>query len=267
MKTTMLVAASALALSACSGAATNATAKLDCPTAEGDLTRVSVANNGKSCIYKSSDGAEVTLELVALTGDAQATLGKIEQQLMAEIPKETSGGPAEAASAAVSSSASADAARVEAEARADAGGLAHDARNEGGGEERPVTERQDRDRGNDTAQVDLPGLHITASEADDSAQVRVGPVHIDANGDDTTIRMFRDVRMRGQALSREKRGIRATFIYTGKNLPAGVRYVGYEAGGPKTGPLTVARVRTTGPESGDDIKHDVEELVRRNGGV
>ena len=63
-------------------------------------------------------------------------------------------------------------------------------------------------------------------------------------------------------------GLRATFIYTGNDLPAGYRYVGYEAGGPKTGPLTIAKVRSkAGAESGDNINQDVRELVRRNGGV
>ena len=62
--------------------------------------------------------------------------------------------------------------------------------------------------------------------------------------------------------------MRATFIYTGKDLPAGYRYVGFEAGGPKGGPLTVAKVRSKrDTESGDKIYHDVQELVRRNGGV
>lgn len=262
MKTTMLVAASALALSACSGTATNATAKLDCPMSEGDLTRVSASADGKTCLYKSSDGAEVTLELVALEGDARATLAKVEKQLMAEIPADTKAAAGASAQSEASAAASADAARVEAEARADADGLVHDHRD---GDKATVESTGGKD--GDTARVDLPGIHIVADEATDTAQVRVGPLHVDANGDDTTIRLVRDVRMRGQALSREKRGLRATFIYTGKNLPPGVRYVGYEAGGPKTGPLTVARVRTSGPESGDDITHDVEELVRRNGGV
>ena len=74
--------------------------------------------------------------------------------------------------------------------------------------------------------------------------------------------------LNGEALSREKRGLRATCIYTGKDLPAGYRYVGYEAGGPKCGPLTIAKIRSKiDTESGDRINHDVRELVRRNGGV
>jgi hypothetical protein len=261
MRSTMLIAASAFALTGCGGAAIHATAKLDCPTTEGDLTRVSAAADGKSCVYKSSEGAEVTLQLVSVAGDPQTTLATVERELLAEAPKAppTAGAAAQPES---SSSAAADAARVEAEARADAGGLAH------GDEGEMSLASEDAGDESDTTRVDLPGIHVVANDSDDSAQVRVGPLHVDANGDDTTIRIFREVRMRGQALSREKRGVRAMFIYTGKDLPAGYRYVGYQAGGPKTGPLTVAKVRTkTGAEAGDDIKHDVEELVRRNGGV
>ncbi|RYE97015.1 MAG: hypothetical protein EOO77_39860, partial [Oxalobacteraceae bacterium] len=50
---------------------------------------------------------------------------------------------------------------------------------------------------------------------------------VDANGDDTTVNIYRDVRMRGEALARDKRGLRATFIYTGQDLPAGYGYIGY----------------------------------------
>ena len=112
----------------------------------------------------------------------------------------------------------------------------------------------------------MPGIHV--SEEGDNAKVRIGPLKVDASGDDTTVNIYRDVRMKGEALSPQKRGLRATFIYTGKDLPAGYRYVGYEAGGPKAGPLTVAKVRSkVDTESGDKIYHDVQELVRRNGGV
>jgi hypothetical protein len=80
--------------------------------------------------------------------------------------------------------------------------------------------------------------------------------------------MRRDVRLRGEALSRDRRGLRATFIYTGKDLPDGYRFVGYEAGGPKAGPITVAVVKSKidGEDNGD-IYPDVKKLVRRNGGV
>ena len=101
--------------------------------------------------------------------------------------------------------------------------------------------------------IDLPGIHIVADDNSDSAKVQVGPIRIDAGGDTATIRIRRDVRLRGEALNPERRGLRATFIYTGEDLPTGYRFVGYEAGGPKRGPLTVAVVisKSEGPDGGD----------------
>lgn len=267
MRPTLLLAASALALCACDGKATRVIAKLDCPSVEGDLMRVSAAADGKSCVYRSADGAEVNLELVALTGDPQATLDAIELQLRGD-PGPVSEAEAVPATPApeVPAGTAADAAKAQAEALADSGG------------ERRVEQRVGRhgivaEEGpdGDTAQVHLPGIRIVAKDGPDgeeSAQVQIGSLKVDASGDDTTVKIFREVRMRGEALSREKRGIRAHFIYTGKDLPAGYRYVSYQAGGPKTGPLVVAKIRTKlGEESGDNINHDVEELVRSNGGV
>lgn len=254
MKLPLLVAASALALAACSGQAPRAVTKLDCPATEGDLTRVSVAPDGKTCAYRSADGAEVTLELVAVTGDPATTLKAIEAQLLDErlLPGEQA--TAQATTADAATAAEAEAAKVLAEAQADAAGEHADIQS-------PDVE---------VAQVHLPGIRIVAKDGPgvESANVQIGPVNIDANDNDATVRIFRDVRLKGEAFSREQRGVRATFIYTGKDLPDGYRYVGYQAGGPKTGPLTVAKVRTRdGEQSGDNIRHDVEELVRRNGGV
>ena len=79
--------------------------------------------------------------------------------------------------------------------------------------------------------------------------------------------MYRDVRLRGEALSREKRGMRATFIYAGDDLSGGYKYLGYEASGPKTGPIVVAVVKSTTENRHDDMYDDVKKLVRRNGGT
>ncbi len=84
MKTTLLIAASALTLAGCQGAS-HAVAKLDCPVTEGDLTRVSIEQDGKSCAYRSADGAEVSLELVPIVGDAQATLANLPQDQLDEL--------------------------------------------------------------------------------------------------------------------------------------------------------------------------------------
>lgn len=262
MKTTLLIAASALSLAACGQGAKHAVAKLDCPANEGDLTRTGVAQDGKACTYRSSDGAEVTLELTPVVGSAEATLAAIEAQLRSTPgPNSHTGtkldaGIQDAAAAKANIGAmAAEVARVQAEAAADA---KVDVKVKVAGAEVGVDDESNR--------IDLPGVHI--SEEGDDANVRIGPLRVDSTGDDTTVNIYRDVRMRGEALSREKRGLRATFIYTGKDLPEGYRYVGYEAGGPKSGPLTVAKVRSKlDTESGDKIYHDVQELVRRNGGV
>lgn len=252
MKAALLLVTSALTLAACNREAPRAVARLDCPSTEGELTRISVAADGRSCVYRSSDGAEVDLELTPVVGTPQQTLARIEADLRStpgSTSPETEAGQAETG-ARIAEAAAAEVARVHAEAAADAGVSPPASGQPGGGGNR----------------IDLPGIHV--SEKGDSANVRIGPLRVDADGEDTTVNVYRDVRMRGEALSREKRGLRATFIHTGKDLPAGYRYVGFEAGGPKSGPLTVAKVRSKlDTESGDKIYHDVQELVRRNGGV
>jgi hypothetical protein len=77
--------------------------------------------------------------------------------------------------------------------------------------------------------------------------------------------MSRDVRLRGEALSPQRRGFRSTFILARDDLKDGWRSVGYEAAGPKTGPITVAVFKAR--EGHHDVSDDVKRLVRRNGGV
>ncbi|MFI4951480.1 MAG: hypothetical protein ACHP7A_10650, partial [Caulobacterales bacterium] len=86
--------------------------------------------------------------------------------------------------------------------------------------------------------------------------------------DHQTVKIMRDVRLQGEAFSREKRGLRATFMVKKDNLPGGYRFLGYEASGPKTGPLTVAVVKSHDDvDNGTRLYHDIERLVRRNGGA
>ncbi|MDB5495722.1 MAG: hypothetical protein JWP86_3059, partial [Phenylobacterium sp.] len=118
----------------------------------------------------------------------------------------------------------------------------------------------------DHANINLPGLHV---EADDrNAKVNIGGIRIDASDDEATVHVTRDVRLRGEAFSREKRGLRVTFIAKRDNLPDGYHFVGYEASGPKTGPLTVAIVKSHDEiTDGNRLYHDIQRLVRRNGGA
>jgi hypothetical protein len=275
MKTIYLLAASALALTAaaCGPKVPKARAALECPATQGDLTRTSTSPDGKACTYASDSGAEVTLQLVAIQGGVDSTLANIETHLLANRAKPedkaaTDAKPAKTADATASAAGAEQAAR---EAAADTKGV--DAKGDGKDSDSVHVEMKNgkvvaTEGEGGTTRVDLPGIHIVANDDDDTAKVRVGPINIDAGGDAATIRIRRDVRLRGEALNPEKRGLRATFIYTGEDLPQGYRFVGYEAGGPKRGPITVAVVRSKTEEHDDGSLHnDVKKLVRLNGGV
>ena len=62
-------------------------------------------------------------------------------------------------------------------------------------------------------------------------------------------------------------GVRATLILASDKATSGYRVVGYEARGPKGGPLAVATVKAKGRNGSDhDIFEDMKTLVRHNVG-
>lgn len=272
MKSYALMSASALALTlaACGPQTPAVRAALDCPATQGDLTRTGVAADGKSCTYTAAGGVEVSLQLVSAPGgDGQGALKAMETQLLAGRIA-----PAKAADGAAGSDAAkstdAVASEIAADVHAAVAEAVHDATESGvdavaSGERNGIVIGED-DQG--TAHVNLPGIHIVANEKDETASVKIGPLSVNAGGEGATVRVSRPVRLRGEQLRREKRGLRATFIYAGKDLPGGYKFVGYEAGGPKAGPLTVAVVKSKdGDAEGDELYPDVKKLVRLNGGV
>ena len=93
----------------------------------------------------------------------------------------------------------------------------------------------------------------------------MGSVDVDAGEGGATVRADRAVRLRGEAFSRERRGFRSTFILAHEGLKDGWRAVGYEAGGPKAGPVTVGVFKAR--SHSHSIAEQVKTLVRRNGGV
>lgn len=266
-----------------------ATGRLDCPDHQGELTRTGMAADGKTCTYAIGDHGEVTLRLIPVgAGGPEGALAAVEQQLKAEA------GPAAAAAidkaedsaakaGARAKAAAEDARRAADEAARDAAkarDVAERAAEPQTWDDKAIEERVNaklREKGIDvddsgdddreeTAHVNMPGIHINAHG--DSADVRVGPLHIDANGDTATIRSMDSAYMRGEGLTGQRRGIRAMFLYSGDGLAGGYKYVGYEASGPRTGPLAVAIVkeRSEGGFHGD-IYGSVKKLVRRNGGT
>jgi len=284
MRLIALTAASALALGAAAGCApridyAHKTA-LDCPERQGELERTGVAPDRKSCTYRGRDGAEVTLQLTPVSnGDAGAALSAIEASLTGPAapgaaPAKTSetapAEPAKPAKAAAPVTGGSDAERAAREASADAAAIKSTGKDddwdEGGKHAVTINGKTVVTGDDEHAHVHLPGLHIDTEG--DNAKVDIAGVHIDANDENATVHVMRDVRLRGEAFSREKRGLRAFFIAKRENLPDGYRFVGYQASGPKTGPLTVALVRSRDEmDHGDHLYRDIQRLVRRNGGA
>lgn len=272
MRWMSLAAASALALSAaaCAPHANPAArVRLDCPEHQGDLVRVSMAADGKTCGYRAG-GVDVSLQLMPVSGDPMTTLAGVETTLVgpatapgkAEPAAKTGEAQPAVAAAHVASNDAAEAAR---QASEDAGGSGGD---HGAGWSAAQSGKTGAvvSGGGDNAHVDLPGIHIDADG--DNAKVDIAGIHIDAAQNEATVHVVRDVRLLGHPFSRRKDGIRATFIAKRDDLPDGYRFVGYEASGPKTGPLTVAVVRSHEEiDDGDHLYHDIQRLVRRNGGA
>jgi len=257
------LAAAGLAACTPSGPPTSRVA-LDCPTTQGDLQRTSMAPDQKTCLYTTRDGDEVSLRLVSALSGYQAALEPIAQELQGEIvtDKEAAAARVKAADAevvAADSKAAADraagVAKAAKQAADDALGEAKDAE----------SEAKDASDVSTTTHIDLPGIHIDADESG-KADVNVGSIHVNASEHGATVDLTKDVRLRGEALSRERRGFRATYILARDNLKDGWSAVGYVAGGPKVGAITVAVVKAKDGNH-HDVLDDVKRLVHRNSGT
>jgi hypothetical protein len=221
--------------------------RLDCPDQQGELKRVSAAVDGQACVY-SGQNAEVTLSLVALNGgDAEAALAPIEANLKALMPAMKT--PA------------------------------------------PPPPPGSKSRG-ESAKISLPGVKIDAH--DKGADIRIGGLTINANDGSAEVKVSKNVTERGDGANvsvkasndeegdteihatddgaqiRQRKGgdgVRATLILASDKAVSGYRVVGYEARGPKGGPLAVAVVKARGRDGSDhDIFEDMKTLVRRNVG-
>lgn len=222
--------------------------RLDCPERQGDLKRVSTAADGQSCVYASA-AATVDLRLIKLNGgDAEAALAPIEAELKEimptppSAPKERNGKP----------------------------GKGH-------------------------ASIHLPGINIDAN--DDGADIRIGRLTINSDGGAAEVKVNKNINVKGDGAQngvnisaddehaegdvtirandhgaevRTRKGgdvTRATLILANDKAPKGYRLVGYEARGPRGGPLAVAVVKGKTRDNEDhDIFRDMKALVRHNVG-
>ncbi len=221
--------------------------KLDCPERQGELKRISVAPDGQSCAYASATST-VDLRLVKLNGgDAEAALAPIESELKVIMPTP------------------------------------------------PATPKppQGKHAKNRTS-INLPGVKIDAN--DDGADIRIGHLTINSDGGAAEVKVNKNVNVRsndadsavnvttndehdgdvtikaddhGAEIRAKKAGdiVRSTLILANDKAPKGYRLAGYEARGPKGGPLAVAVVKAKTRDTDDhDIFRDMKALVRHNVG-
>jgi hypothetical protein len=237
-----------------------AISKLDCPDKQGGLKRLSAAADGQTCVYEGPN-AEVTLRLVALNGgDAEAALAPIEADLKTLMPAMKAPSPP------------------------------------------PPPGAKPHGQG---ARISLPGVRIDAH--DKGADIKIGGLTINANDGSAEVKVSKNVTIRegdsekrmseragdghsnvsvkssdddegdidihanegGAQIRQRKRGdgVRATLILASDKATSGYRVVGYEARGPKGGPLAVATVKAKGRDGSDhDVFEDMKTLVRHNVG-
>ena len=219
-------------------------ASLDCPETQGDLNRKSVAADGKSCEYATDGGDQVSLRLLSLDGKtAKDALVPIEDEVRAEAPAALAKPP------------------TPPEPPEPGDGDSH---------------KQDR------VDIDLPGIHIHGVDGGHT-HVDTPGVHVDSDdhkghsGDHAVVQINgfggKGVSVNANDGGAQIRvdegnasGVKASYILASDTPgPHGFKTAGYEARGPKTGPIAVAVVLAKGSDE-DDIRHDVRELLKHNVG-
>lgn len=232
--------------------ALNVVSKLDCPETQGNLKRTAVAADGASCTY-AGEGSEVMLRLVAVSNDPAKALEPIEAEVKGLFPAlpatpETPTPPAKPGEE------PAKAGEVTKETVSMPG--LHVETEEGGG--------------SDKAKVRMPGISVDADG--DKARVKILGVEINADDNASEIRMTRDSWRTDEGdfdidLSegkpniqgdggfsiggKRRQGYRTTFVKTTDAKDAPWTIAGYEAQGPKRGPLVVAVMKSKTPENSD----------------
>ncbi len=222
--------------------------RLDCPARQGGLVRSSAAGDGKSCIYADGDEVQVQLKLIPINVDAQTTLQPIEDDLRKLAPIDEDSDRDEDAEASPTPDRPAGAPAM------------------------PPTPPNPGRR--DEVNINLPGVHIRAG--DEKANIQVGGINVDADDRSAHIRgapghhgdVSIDASDRGAIVRSTSRGpdVRQTLMLASDRPgPDGWRAVGYEAHGPRTGPLVVAVVQSKAHEH-DTLFEEVKALVQRNSG-
>ena len=250
---------------------------LQCPETIGVLTRKGTAHaGGATCLYSGPRGAEVTLQLIALSDQTvDVVLQRFENTLSADMPH-TMAELRSASAEADRAEASADAARAQADvaaAEADAAAAEANAAADAVDSARVRAPGMEIDAQGDRARVRLPGMSVNADG--DKASVRIGGFSINADDSGDTV----DISSSDESVSIQAHddaaeirtrapgdATRRTYLLTDRT-PAdqGWRLVGYEARGPVGGPIVIATVRAKDRDS-DGVFDSAKDLVTLNVG-
>ncbi|WP_428152426.1 methyltransferase type 11 [Brevundimonas sp.] len=250
---------------------------LQCPETLGVLTRKGTAHaGGATCLYSGPRGAEVSLQLIALSDQTvDAVLQRFENTLSADMPH-TMAELRSASAEADRAQASADAARVQADAAAvaaDAAAADANAAADAADSAHVRGPGMAIDADGDRARVRLPGMSVDADG--DKASVRIGgfsinaddsseSVDISSSDDSVSIQAHDDAAEIRTSAPGE--ATRRTYMLTDRT-PAdqGWRLVGFEARGPVGGPIVIATVRAKDRDS-DGVFDSAKDLVTLNVG-
>lgn len=243
--------------------------KLDCPETQGNLKRTAVAADGLSCTYAGSD-SEVVLKLVAVSNDPARALEPIEAEVKALFPA----GPAQPESPTPPAKPGEEPAKGEVTKEKVSMPGIHVETEEGGGR--------------DKAKVRMPGISVDADG--DKAKVKILGIEVDHNDETHETRMVRetwrsddgdfeidtsdgDMNIRGEGFSiggKRRSGYRSTFVKTSNAPEAAWTLAGFEAQGPKRGPLVVAVVKAKQSRDADGesnhLFRDATALVKNQFG-
>ena len=222
-------------------------ALLDCPENQGDLKRVDVAADGRSCRYADSDGREARLMLLDLGGkSARDALSPTEAELKALVPAAVAPTPPTPPTLAANATSDDD-------------------------------DDKDDSGSHDHTRIDLPGIHIEAN-GDKTAHIRAFGQTIDAHGKDAVIHGAWNGKEAvinahdGGAEIRAgwfgEKSVDANYLLASDQAgPSGVHAAGYVAKGPATGPLVVGvEISKTDEDrhNRDEKYRDLRRLVDRN---
>ena len=203
---------------------------LDCPQAEGGLTRVSAATDGKSCVYTRGDDEDVTLTLTPLNGQTpRAALAPMEQAMAGLVQVSIANSP-----------------------------VSIEANNGGPGGDKAKIDMPGFhiDADGDKAKIRIMGVNI---DADGKNAV----VHTGAGGGEATVHAGPG----GAEIRAGKVGVNSAnlvYVLAGDHPgPSGYRAVGYIARGPVAGPLVVGEFKSKA-ENHDRHDSDLQHLIDLN---